>query len=59
MSLKCKLCGAEFDHLPLQAVQVGNSRGGYRLYLIDGQMHDIGSTQLGRKKSTATPQEKQ
>jgi hypothetical protein len=54
MRLKCKLCGVEFDQLPPQAVQVGNPKGSFRLYLIDGQMHDIGSTQLGRKKSAVT-----
>jgi hypothetical protein len=58
MNLRCKLCGVEFDQLPPQAAQVGNPRGSYRLYLIDGQLHDLGSTQLGRKKSAAKPQEK-
>ena len=50
MKLKCKLCGAEFDQLAPQAVQVGNPKGSFRLYLIDGRLHDLGSTKLGRNK---------
>ncbi len=38
MRLKCKLCGAEFDQLAPQAVQVGNPKGSFRLYLIDGRL---------------------
>jgi len=48
----------QWEVLPPNAKQVGNPRGTFRLFLIDGIPHDIGSTKLGRKKSAATPQEK-
>jgi hypothetical protein len=54
---KCKICNLEWELLPADAKQIGNPRGSFRLYLIGGQMHDIGSTQLGRKKSAATTAE--
>jgi hypothetical protein len=41
----------EWDSLPVNAQQVGNSRGSFRLFLIDGLSHWIGSTNLGRKKT--------
>jgi hypothetical protein len=53
MNLKCKICGMEWTTLPPHAHQVGNPRGSFRLFLIDGVPHDIGSTNLGRKKKTA------
>jgi hypothetical protein len=46
----------EFDKLPAHAVQVGNAKGSFRLYLIDGHLHDLGSVNLGRRKSAVKPQ---
>jgi len=55
---RCKICGMVWESLPPDAQQVGNPRGGYRLFLIDGIPHDIGSTKLGRKKAATASQEK-
>jgi hypothetical protein len=52
MKLGCKICGTQWETLPADAKQVGNPRGSFRLFLIDGVPHDIGSTKLGRKKKT-------
>jgi hypothetical protein len=57
--LRCNYCNAIFDELPLNAKPVGNPRGSMRLYEIDGRIHELGSVNLGRKKSAVTPQEKQ
>jgi hypothetical protein len=57
--LKCKICDMEWEQLPAHAQQVGNSKGSFRLFLIDGIPHDIGSTNLGRKKAAKTVEEKQ
>jgi len=43
----------QWETLPADAKQIGNPRGNFRLFLIDGIPHDIGSTKLGRKKSAA------
>jgi len=59
MSLRCKICGMEWERLPPNAQQVGNPRGSFRLFLIDGVPHDIGSSNLGRKKAAKTVEEKQ
>jgi hypothetical protein len=56
MNFKCKICGMQWESLPPNAQQVGNPKGSYKLYLIDGIPHDIGSTKLGKKKA-AKPQE--
>ncbi len=58
MSLRCKICGMQWETLPADAKQVGSPRGSFRLYLIDGIPHDIGSTNLGRKKAATTVEEK-
>jgi hypothetical protein len=47
----------EWEQLPAHAQQVGNPRGSFRLFLIDGISHDIGSTNLGRKKAVKTVEE--
>lgn len=59
MSLKCKICGMQWETLPANAKQVGNPRGSFRMFLINGIPHDIGSTKLGRKKAAKTAEEKQ
>src|SRR6266404_300165 len=43
----------QWETLPADAKQIGNPRGNFRFFLIDGIPHDIGSTKLGRKKSAA------
>jgi hypothetical protein len=48
----------QWEALPPNAKQVGNLRGSFRLFLIDGISHDIGSTILGRKKAAKTAEEK-
>ena len=57
--LKCKICDMEWEQIPAHAQQVGSPRGGYRLYFIDGRLHDVGSTHLGRNKAVTPPQETQ
>jgi hypothetical protein len=50
---RCKICGMQWEALPSNAQQVGNPRGSFKLYLIDGIPHDIGSTKLGKRKAKA------
>jgi hypothetical protein len=57
MSLKCRICGMEWKQIPTLAQQVGNPRGSFHLFLIDGIPHDIGSTNLGRKKAAKSVEE--
>ena len=52
MSLKCTFCAATWETLPPNAQQVGTSRGSFRMYLIDGTPHYIGSARAGRNKKT-------
>ena len=56
MSYRCKLCGREWEEIPAHAQQVGRQRGGYRMYLIDGHPHDIGSDKIGRNGWTKAAQ---
>jgi len=48
-----------WESLPPNAKQIGNPRGSFKLYLIDGIPHDIGSTKLGRKKAAKNAEEQQ
>lgn len=57
MALRCKICGVVWESLPPNAQQIGNPRGPFRLFLIDGMPHDLGSTNLGRKKAVKTAKE--
>jgi hypothetical protein len=43
----------QWETLPAEAKQVGNPRGSFKMYLINGIPHDIGSTNLGRRKKVA------
>jgi hypothetical protein len=58
-AFRCRICGAEFDSIPPNAVQVGKAMGTRRLFRFpDGSIHDVYSTNVGRKKATAAqPQE--
>jgi hypothetical protein len=47
----------QWETLPADAKQIGNPRGSFRLFLIDGVPHGIGSTNLGRKKAAQTAEE--
>ena len=53
MSLRCRICSMQWETLPAEAKQVGNPRGSFKMYLINGIPHDIGSTNLGRRKKVA------
>ncbi len=49
--VKCSICGKHFDSIPVDAIQIG--RGGVRpLYrFVNGEVHALGSTKLGRRKN--------
>jgi hypothetical protein len=51
--LKCTFRSMEWETLPSDAKQVGNPRGSFKMYLIQGIPHYIGSTEAGRKKKAA------
>jgi hypothetical protein len=54
MSLRCSICGATWERIPADAVQIGRGSVSPLYRLSDGSIHAIGSTKLGkRKKSTA------
>jgi hypothetical protein len=59
--VRCSICGAEFDSIPPDAIQVGRPMGVRRLLrFADGSIHDVCPTNVGRKRVTAAqpPEEK-
>jgi len=57
-NLKCTFCGATWEKLPPNAQQIGKSKGSFRMYLIDGTPHYVGSSTAGRKKAAKPVEEK-
>jgi len=57
-NFKCSICGKCFDIIPLGSIQIG--RGGVSpLYrFVNGEVHALHSTKLGRKKVAKTAEEK-
>jgi hypothetical protein len=57
----CRICGKQFDAIPIDAARVGRGSASPLYRLANGEVHAIGSTKLGRRKSavkTAKEEEK-
>jgi hypothetical protein len=55
IEVRCSICGKQFDRIPPDAIQIG--RGGVSpLYrFVNGEVHALGSTRLGRRKNADKP----